>query len=91
MCRPKPFEPSTIPHISTSPKQSVLTITEDDPPHADTSSVGVLQLSWRRMKRNIELENVFILTRRNYKVYADIGVTSRNLQSYVTILDTGAG
>ena len=41
--------------------------------------------------RHTELETVFILTRRNYKVYADIGVTWINMQHYVKILYTGSG
>ena len=42
------------------------------------------------MKRHIYPETVFILARRNYKVYANIGQTLRNTERFVAVLDTGS-
>ena len=79
------------PHIATSPEKSVSTDTDGIRKNANNSHVGFLQLLWQRIKRQNEWETVFIWTGRNYKVYADIGITHRNMQRYVTILYHDSG
>ena len=38
-----------------------------------------------------EPDTVFVMVRRNYKVYANLGITRRQTRRYSMILDTGAG
>ena len=43
------------------------------------------------MKKIDEPDTVFVMVRRNYKVYANLGITRRQTRRYSVILDTGAG
>ena len=43
------------------------------------------------MKREADPETVFVLAKRNYKVYANLGTSARSTKRFVAILDTGAG
>ena len=81
LTRPRTLKDKTSPHLSANPDGSI----------PATTPTGVLQSPWRRVKRQFEPETIYLLARRNYKVFADIGVTRRHMRRYVTILDTGAG
>jgi len=52
---------------------------------------GLLQRPWRRVKKHDKPETVFVMVRRNCKVYANLGITRRQTRRYPVILDTGAG
>ena len=64
----------------------------------DSSEIGLLQRPWRRITRkekkkkksDTDVESVYILAKRNYKVHANIGFTRRSMARFVTVLDTGA-
>ena len=51
----------------------------------------MLQRPWRRVKKLDELETVFVMVLRIYKVYANLDITLRQTRRYSVILDTGAG
>jgi len=53
--------------------------------------LGLLQRPWKRVTKFDEPETVFVMVRRNYKVYANLGITRRQTRRYSVILDTGAG
>ena len=38
----------------------------------------------------MELEAVYILAKRNYKVHENSGMSTKNMRRFVAILDTGA-
>lgn len=62
------------------------------PVSSDSESVGQLCRLWRRAKRQFfHSENIFVLARHNYKVYANLGFTGPVTTRCVIILDTGAG
>lgn len=50
-----------------------------------------LRRPWRRTRRLRQLDRVMIMTKRNYKVYADIGPDIQRVRRLVSVLDTGAG
>lgn len=50
-----------------------------------------LERPWRRFKQGSGTEAVMAMSRRNYKVYADMGITSRSTLRVCAVLDTGAG
>jgi len=56
-----------------------------------TTSVGLLKRPWRRVKRKQEPKAIFVLARRNYQVYTNIGFSRRATRRFLTVLDTGAG
>lgn len=58
----------------------------------DSESVGHLSRPLRRFRNTFfELKTVFVMARRNFKVYDHIVFTRRSPCRYVVILDTGAG
>ena len=65
------------------------------PPQGESTKTdflcGLLQRPWRRVRRPTEPDTVFVMVRRNYKVYANLGITRRQTRRYSVILDTGAG
>lgn len=46
---------------------------------------------WRKNKKPQDPDRVFVMSRRNYKVYADLGPDTQRLRRVLAILDTGAG
>ena len=64
---------------------------EPDSPPNDRTGIGFLQRPWRRIRRNTELEAMYILAKRNYKVYANIWMSIKNMRRFVAILHTSAG
>ena len=64
---------------------------EPKSPPDEHTGIGFLQRPWRRIHWNTELEAVYILAKRNYKVYANIGMITKNMRRFVAILDAGAG
>lgn len=52
---------------------------------------GLRQMPWRRISNPSEPSAVYILAKRNYKLYANIVETSRNTRPFSIIVDTGAG
>ena len=70
----------TNPHINT-----------EETERTNPTGIGCLQRPWHRIGNTAEPETVFILAKRNYKVYANLGLTSSNMKRFTTILDTGAG
>jgi len=62
-----------------------------DEARINPEGIGFLQRPWRRVKRVTNPEAIFIMAKRNYKVYANIGQTQSMTKRFVTVLDTGAG
>lgn len=52
---------------------------------------GILKRPWRRVKKFDETEIVFVMVRRNYKIYTNIGFSKRSTKRWATILDTRSG
>lgn len=52
--------------------------------------IGFLKLPWQLIKRGTEPEAIFILEKRNFKVYTNTGETSYLTKRFVNILDTRA-
>lgn len=50
-----------------------------------------LQRPWLRHRHPKYPERAFVMTKRNYKVYADLGLDPYRMFRVLTILDTGAG
>lgn len=55
------------------------------------SDLGLLTRPWNRVVRSGQNEAVFVMARRNYKVYADVSANGINYYRKITVLDTGAG
>ena len=74
---------------STLPLRKILTKAQA----VTDSEVEVVRLSrpWHRVKRAGSPDKVFVMARRNYKVFADIGQSPYELRRICTVLDTGAG
>ena len=64
--------------------------TVGDPTVVD-KPIGILSRPWRRIINKKEPETVFVLAKRNYKVYAYLGLTKKSTNRYMVVLDTGAG
>lgn len=43
------------------------------------------------MKHEDNFDAIFMLAKRNYKVYANIGVIARSIRRLATVFDTGSG
>ena len=66
------------------------------PPNPDPTGMGTLRRQWRLNNGRFSpddktVEKFCTLSRRNYKVYADLGLTTSITVRQLTILDTGAG
>ena len=59
-------------------------------PTEDTEALGELRRPWRLLKSKID-GRVLMMAKRNYKIYADIGLQKQLLAKKVAVLDTGAG
>ena len=73
------------------PTNPLSQIGEQKSPPAKQTGIGFLQKPWWRIRRNTEPEVVYILSKRNYEVYGNIVMSTKNMSRIVAILDTGVG
>lgn len=59
--------------------------------HNACTTLGILQRRWWRVKRSEEPETLFVMVKRNYKIYANIGFNRRSTRRFTAVLNTGAG
>ena len=64
---------------------------EEEQPRTNPPGIGFLRRPWQQVKSHDDPEAVFVLAKRNYKVYANIGLDTRHMTRFMTVLDTGAG
>lgn len=69
------------PETASTPQRSPL----------NTEALGFLQRPWQRVKKLDEPETAFVMARRNYTIFANIGLSRRATWKFATILDTGSG
>lgn len=58
---------------------------------SNTSPLFYISRPWLRVQRIASLSRILMLTRKNYKVHANIGPTISLMRRAVALLDTGAG
>lgn len=64
-----------------SPQSNQITIEDTD----QILRVGMLQRAWQKIKMKSETETVFVLAKRNYKVYANAGLTRHAISRLLTV------
>lgn len=70
----------------------VLTIADMSPVSSDSESVEHLRCAWIGVRKpSFNPETVFVMGRRNYKVYGNLGFNRRLTRPYAVIMDTRAG
>ena len=82
----KDSDTSTAASHSTPFVPKIITRKNNDGP-----SFNSLTRPWNRVKSPKNPDLIFVLTRRNYKVYTDIGSSTSTIRRILSILDTGAG
>ncbi|CAN8071373.1 unnamed protein product, partial [Agarophyton chilense] len=73
------------------PRSPVKILTRKDTADADSKHLGVLRRPWIRIRNNRIPDRVLVMAKRNYKVYADLGLHTQFMVRHLTVLDTGAG
>lgn len=56
----------------------------------NTKGIRYLQWPWQRNKRDTDPETRYILAKSNYNVYTTIGINTRTVRRFETVLDTRA-
>ena len=82
---------SILKRILKCPQPLCPTNPDSQPTIVNQHGIGFLQRPWIRVKHDSNPEAIFVLAKRNYKVYANLGLTVRSTKRFVVILDTGAG
>ena len=60
-------------------------------PSNNPPDIGLLCRPWRRIRKEKEPGTIFILSRTNYKVHANLGITTKAMRRFAVVVDTGAG
>ncbi|CAN8068861.1 unnamed protein product [Agarophyton chilense] len=71
------------------PRSPVKILTRKDIADADSKHLGVLRRPWIRIRTNRIPDRVMVMAKRNSKVYADLGLSTKFMVRFLTVLDTG--
>lgn len=73
-----------MPLYQTNPLSSVF-------PSSNNEGIRFIKRPWQSIIFETQPEAFFVLARRDYKLYANIGETVRTMKRFVVVIDTGAG
>lgn len=76
---------------ASKPRSPVTILSRKVATDVDSEHLSVLRRPWRRVDDARHPERILVMRKRNYKVYAELGLTSQFMVRQLTVLDAGAG